>query len=718
MTASRGGQGAPAAALIAQNSPFVPPGLPFVRGPQVCAASKIMRPLRFLLAAGACVVAASFPVRGADEIVPLSFSVDLMDRSVDPGVDFAKFAWGTWAAHTEIPADKARWGAGDLLGQNNWQRIRGLLEDTAAHPGAPGTQRQKVGDFYATAMDTATIDAAGLKPLQADLDRIAAIRNVDDLVRYVGDAHVHIGGPLFGNFIYADLKDNNVINFYLAQGGLSLPTRDYYFDEKYAKFRTGFVAHVAKMFALAGAAEDAAKQDADTVMALETKLAEVSKTPTELRDPLANYNKLTVDAAAAGMPGFPLQLYLRAALIPESEHEIIVMQPKFFATLGELLGREDLAHWKTYLRYHALKDSAPYLAAPFEDENFRFFGKELNGTPQPEPRWQRVAKRMDPQIGFAVAELYVEKYFPPTVKARLEAMIAQMKDVLRDRIKGLDWMSAPTKEKALEKLSTYRVLVAAPPKWRDYSALSIGRESYYANVSAAAAFETKRQIAKFGKPFDRDEFLSTPHQVNAYNQPSANQLVFLAGILQPPYFDPAMDDAVNFGAICAVIGHEMTHGFDDKGRLYDSKGNLSDWWTKEDAANFTERAQKLVAQFNSYNALPGIAINGQLTLGENIADLGGVSIAFEALERTLQGKERKLIDGFTPEQRFFISWSQVWRTKTREDRMKNLLQTDPHAPGEFRAFGPLVNVQAFYDAFGIKEGAPMWRDPEKRAKIW
>ena len=677
-----------------------------------------MRKVGYFLFSLALGVANIGALRAADEMIPLSFNVELMDKSVDPRVDFAKYAWGAWAARTEIPADKSRWGAGDMLGQNNWTRIRGLLEDTAANPGAAGTHRQKVGDFFASAMDTKAIDAAGLKPLQPELDRIEAIKNVDDLVRSVAEAHVRVGSPLFNGSVYADLKDNTVIRFYLSQGGLSLPTRDYYFDEKHAKARSGFLEHVAKMLALAGAEAAAAKQQAEIVLALETRLAEVSKTPTELRDPLANYHKFTVDEAAAGMAGFPLPLYLHEALVPANQRELIVQQPRFFARVGELLKSEPLETWKIYLRYHALKDAAIYLATPFEEEQFRFFSKELNGVPQPEPRWQRVAKRLDPQIGYAISELYVAKYFPPNVKARLDAMLALMKEVLRDRIKGLEWMSEPTKRKALEKLGTFRVMVGAPPKWRDYSALKISRGNYYANVRAAAEFETRRQIAKFGKPFDRDEWLLTPHQVNAYNQPSANQLVFLAGILQPPYFDAAMDDAVNFGGICAVIGHEITHGFDDKGRLYDAKGNLAEWWTKDDAAAFTERAQKLVQQYNRYFALPGLAINGQLTLGENIADLGGVSIAYEALERSLRGTERKPIDGFTPEQRFFLSWAQVWRTRTREDRLKTLLQTDVHSPGEFRAFAPLVNLPQFFEAFGIKDGDPMWRAPELRAKIW
>lgn len=654
----------------------------------------------------------------AEPLPSLSFSVDLMDRTADPRTDFRKFAYGTWEAKTEIPADKSRWGGFDMLGQNNWVRIRGLLEDAAAKPGPEGSHRRKVGDFFATGMDTAAINAAGIKPIQGELDRIAAIKSVDDLIRHVADAHLHIGAPLFGGSIYADQKDNTVIRFYLSQGGMSLPTRDYYFDEKHAKARAGFLTHVATMLKLAGADEAQAKADAEVVLGLETKLAESAKTPTELRDPIANYNKMTVAEAAKSMPGLPLELYLRETLVPASETEIIVRQPKFFTRVGELLKGEPLDQWKVYLRYHMLRSASPYISAPFEDESFRFFSKELNGVPEAEPRWQRVARRMDSQIGFAVSELYIEKYFPPTVKAKLDEMVKLMREVLEDRIKGLEWMTAPTKEKALAKLASYRVMVGQPPQWRDYSSLKVSRESYYANVRAAAEYETKRQLAKFGKPFDRDEWLGLPHTVNAYNQPSANQLVFLAGILQAPFFDPAMDDAVNFGAICAVIGHEITHGFDDKGRLYDAKGNLADWWTKEDAAAFTERAQKLVDQFNSYHALPGVAINGCLTLGENIADLGGTSIAYEALQRSLRGKERTLIDGFTPEQRFFLSWTQSWRTKTREERLKTLVQTDVHAPGQFRAIGPLVNMPEFFAAFNIKEGDAMWRAPELRAKIW
>jgi putative endopeptidase len=674
---------------------------------------------RLLLAAFGLAVAALLPLHAAEDLIPMGFTVDMMDRTVDPKVDFAKYAWGGWAAKTEIPADKSRWGTFDGLGENNWRRIHGILEDAAAHPGDKGSERQKVGDFFASALDTAAIDAAGFQPVAPELARIAAIANLDDLARYVADADNHIGSPLFGTTIYADQKNNDTIVFYLGQGGLSLPTRDYYFDEKYAKPRAGLVEHITKMLTMVGDAPEVARKSAETVLVLETKLAGVSKTTAELRDPLANYHKMTIDEAAAAMPGFPLKTYLAALGLPAGEKEIIVSQPEFFAGLSGFLTGEPLDNWKTYLRWQALNSAAPYLSAAFEQENFNFFGQGLNGTPQQEPRWQRVARVMDGQIGFAVGRLYVEKYFPPEVKAHLETMIQMILGVLKERIANLEWMTGPTKEKALAKLATFHVIVGYPEEWRDYSKLSIDRAAgYYENVRRCSEFEAHRQLAKFGKPFDKKEWLRTPQQVNAYNQPSANQLVFLAGILQPPYFDAAMDDAVNFGAICAVIGHEITHGFDDKGRQYDAHGNLADWWTEKDADEFKARAQKLIDEYNAIEVLPGLYVNGQQTLGENIADLGGVSMAYEALERSLAGKGRKLIDGLTPEQRFFISWAQVWRTKARDDMTKKLISVDVHAPGQVRAYAPLVNLQVFFDAFGIKEGDPMWRKPELRAKIW
>ncbi|HEY4302020.1 MAG TPA: M13 family metallopeptidase [Candidatus Didemnitutus sp.] len=678
-----------------------------------------MKSSRFLFAALILLGAARLAAAATDDLIPMGFTVDMMDRSVRPGDDFAKYAWGGWAAKTEIPADKSRWGTFDGLAENNWRRIHGILEDAAAHPGARGSVGQKVGDFYAAAMDLAAVNAAGLKPLAPELATIAAIANLDDLARYVADAQAHIGSPLFGLNIYADQKKNDTIILYLNQGGLSLPTRDYYFDEKYAKFRTGLVAHIGRMLQFTGESSAAADDDAKTILALETKLADVSKTTADLRDPEANYHKMSIDDAAAGCGAFPLKVFLTASRIPATEHEVVIGQPEFFEGLGRAIGAEPLDHWKAYLRWHALNASAAYLSEEIESENFRFFGTVLNGTPVQEPRWQRVARTMDAQVGFAVGQLYVDKYFPPAVKEHLEGMIANILSILKDRIAALDWMTEPTKQKALAKLATFHVIVGYPEEWRDYSALDVDRTAgFYANVRRSAVFETDRQLAKFGKPFDKKEWLRTPQQVNAYNQPSANQLVFLAGILQPPYFDPTMDDAVNFGAICAVIGHEITHGFDDNGRQYDATGNLADWWTPADASAFKARAQKLIDEYDAIEVLPGLHVNGRQTLGENIADLGGVSMAYEALERSLVGKEHKLIDGLTPEQRFFISWAQVWRTKARDDATRRLIKVDVHSPGQVRAYAPLVNLQQFFDAFNIKDGDPMWRKPEVRAKIW
>ncbi len=674
-------------------------------------------PHLFLAVLGLAGTAVS-PLAAADAMIPLQFSPATMDLSVDPRTDFSSYANGGWFKSTEIPADKSRWGVGDMLGQNNWTRIRGILEDAAANPGAPGTTLQKVGDFYASAMDEKAIEAAGLKPIEPELARIAAIANLSDLALYVADAHRHGVGAFFGIFPYADQKDNNVMQLIAGQGGLSLPTKDYYLDEKYAKFRPLFAEHVAKIFQLAGATAEAATKDAATVLMLETELAKISKSVTELRDPIANYHKMTLDEAAALMPAFPFKAYLQAVGLPASETSLNVGQPEFFKGMNQLLSAQPLESWKVYLRWHALTDAAPYLTAAFDQENFRFFGTVLNGTPAQEPRWQRAARVLDSNIGFAVGEIYVARYFPPEVKGKLEAMVQNMREVLHNRINRLDWMTAPTKAKALEKLAKLRVVVGYPEKWRDYSDLTISRASYYNNVKAAAAFESRRQMAKFGKPFDKKEWLRGPQQVNAYYQPSAGQLVFLAGILQAPYFDPSMDDAVNYGAIVAVIGHEISHGFDDKGRLYDANGNLADWWTKEDADAFTARAAKLVDQFNGYEVLPGLKVNGAQTLGENIGDLGGVAIAYEALQRSLKGKERKLIDGLTPEQRFFIAWAQVWRTKYREDALRRYVASDVHSPGTVRAIGPLVNLPEFFEAFGIKEGDKMWVAPEKRSHIW
>ena len=672
------------------------------------------------LAAGLLALAAGLTLR-ADEAAKLpdtAFSVDKMDRSVDPRVDFAKYAAGGWYAKNQIPSDKARWGGFNELDQRNWANLRAIVEEAAANPGEPGSLKQKVGDFYASAIDTATINARGLEPIQADLAAIAAAKSTEDLIVLAAQMHLKLGSPFFGAAFYPDQKQSDTYGFYLSQGGLSLPSKEYYFSDKFARERWEFFGHVAKMLELSGVARADAYRQAEAVFAFEKSLAVNAKLPVELRDRIANYNKMTIADAVAAYAGVPLQRFIAELGVPAGVTDVIVGQPKFFEGLSLALKNTALDDQKAYLRWQLLRSSAAYLSEAFENENFRFYSTVLNGTPQQEPRWQRATKVVDGSIGEALGQLYVAKHYPPEAKARMDEMIANIKAVFRERLQKLDWMSDETRAKALAKFDRFEPMIGYPAKWRDYSAVEVKRDDYYGNVVRATLADSRRRIDRTGGKVDRSEWSMTPPTVNAYYSPVTNQIVFPAGILQPPFFDFNADDAVNYGAIGGVIGHEITHGFDDQGRRSDADGNLTDWWTEADAAKFRERAQKLVEQYNGYHALPGLAINGQLSLGENIGDLGGTSIAFEALQRSLAGKEKKLIDGLTPEQRFYISWAQQWRTLYRDDAMRLQIARGPHAPGNFRAFGPLVNQQEFFDAFGIKPGDPMWRKPEDRCKIW
>ncbi|HUL54488.1 MAG TPA: M13 family metallopeptidase [Opitutaceae bacterium] len=671
----------------------------------------------------------------ADDIEPPapSFNAAYMDPTVDPRVDFGRYAAGRWYQTTEIPADKAMWGSFNQLDERNRFLIRRVLEDAAAHPGEAGSLAQKVGDFYATAMDTAAIEAAGLKPVAADLARVDAVASVDDLFKVIAALHSRLvpppfnpsgafvapSLPLFSRGVQPDDKRSDTYILILSQGGLGLPSRDYYFDPRFEKHRAAYLDHMAKLLMRTGESAEAARAHAATAFALERALAEISKTPVELRDPIANYHKMTVDTLAAASPGFPVKTYLAAINYPAQAREIIVRQPDFFAAVGRMLQQRPLDDWKVYLRWRVVSDAAPYLSAALADESFRFNGTVLNGVPVMEPRWQRMARLLDAEIGQAVGRLYVDRYFPPEVRARLAALVANVEASMKAHLEQVDWMSAPTRAKALAKFARFRALIGYPPKWRDYSALTLHRDGFFENLDRAGRFEVQRQLGLIGRKVDRDEFGLPPQVVNAYFQSTANQIVFLAGILQPPFFDPALDDAVNYGGIGVVIGHEITHGFDDRGRLYDADGNLADWWTEADAAQFKARAQKVVDEYNQFEALPGLKVNGELTLGENIADLGGVTIAYDAFERSLAGKPPPpKIDGLTAEQRFFLAFAQLWRTQFRDDALRRQVMSNPHSPGQFRAFGPLVNLPEFYAAFGIKEGDPMWRSPEQRAKIW
>ncbi len=678
-----------------------------------------MKPHPLLVAAFGVVTLAS-TLAAADDLPPVPrFNVNYMDKSVDPRADFARFAWGQWSQDNPLPADKSRWGSFSQVDQYNQAGLKLILEAAAAKSHEPGSVEQKVGDFYASAMNTAAIDAAGTKPVETDLAQVAAIGNLTDLAHTLAVLHNSGVGGLFRVAVSADAKKSEVNALYAFQGGLTLPSKDYYTEERHAKVREGFVAHVTRMLQLAGDPPEAAAAGARKILEVESALANGARTPIELRDRLANYNKMATADLAAKIPAFPLTTYLAERGIGgPAAAEVIVGQPKFFENLQQQLTSRPIDDWKVYLRYHILRSAAPYLASAFERESFRFFSTELQGTPAMEPRWQRASRVVDDQIGEALGQLYVARYYPPEAKARMAELVANITAVMKDRLAKLEWMSEPTRQKARAKFERFYAKIGHPDKWKDYATVNVSRDSYFANVRASAEYEIKRNLAKLGQPVDKMEWGMTPPTVNAYFQGTTNTINFPAGILQPPFFDFTLDDAVNYGGIGAVIGHEITHGFDDQGRRSDANGNLVDWWTPEDAAAFEERALKIVEQYNAYEALPGVHVKGRLTLGENIADLGGVSIAYEALQRSLQGKERKVIDGFTPEQRFFIAWAQIWRTNIRDNEQKRRIETDPHSPGRFRSIGPLVNFQPFYDAFGIKEGDPMWVPPEKRAKIW
>ncbi|HWX21231.1 MAG TPA: M13 family metallopeptidase [Candidatus Binatia bacterium] len=658
---------------------------------------------------------------GATEKAPKvpRFSLDYMDPAVKPGADFYRYADGNWVKNDPVPPDKSRWGAFMELQERNWYLIHQILDDALASKPQTNSPTQKVADFFRSAMDTNRIEGLSFKPLQPDLKRIENLKGAEDLLRLLADFHARGIDAGFNRSASPDAKNSEVYAFYLGQGGLGLPDRDYYLTERFAKQREAYAAHVAKMFTLLGEAPDAAKTHAATVLELETALAKASKSRVELRDPIANYHKFTVADIVRDYPDAPLPVYLAAADLGNLS-EVIIRQPEFFKALYALATQRPLADWKVYLRWHLLRGTAPYLHAAAEEESFAFYGKVLREQQVQEPRWQRAARVIDGEIGEALGQLFVERNFPPAARARMLELVQNLKAVFHDRLQKADWMTDATRAKALAKFERFTQKIGYPDKFRDYSTVEIRPDDFLGNVQRADVFESRRELRRVGQPVDKTEWHMTPETVNAYFNPLQNEIVFPAGILQPPFFDIEMDDAVNYGAIGVVIGHEITHGYDDQGRKYDSEGNLNDWWTEADAKAFEARAQKVVEQYNAYEPLPGLHVNGELTLGENLADLGGTSIAYEALQRALAKNpaKRKKIDGLTPEQRFFISLSQVWRTNCREAEARRLVTVDPHSPGQFRAVGPHVNQKEFYEAFDIKEGMPMWRAPELRAKIW
>jgi putative endopeptidase len=655
---------------------------------------------------------------GTEPPVP-AFSVSYMDRSVSPAADFYSFANGQWVKDNPVPADKARWGGFSQLAERNSFLIHALLEEAASSDNPEGSPRREAGDFYASAMDTNRLEQLRFQPIAEDLKRINGVKSTDEFFRLLAQFHDEGVRGMFSAGVGPDAKQSTMYALGLDQGGLSLPDRDYYLKDSFASQRQIYREHVAKMFALLGEKPKEAAAHAGLVLAIETELAKASRSRVELRDPNKNYNKFTKAELLEKSPDIAWQVYLSERSLAGVPYAI-VGQPEFFGSLDKLVRSHPISDWKVYLRWHVLHASAPYLCHEAEVEDFNFFGKVLSGQLEQEPRWKRASRTIDRSIGEAVGQLYVEKYFPPEAKARMTDLVENLKTVFRDHLEKVDWMTDTTRAKALAKFARFTKKIGCPDKFRDYSSVKITRDDYLGNVRRAVAFEEHREIARVGQEVDRTEWDMTPPTVNAYFNPLQNEIVFPAGILQPPFFDATKDDAVNYGAIGVVIGHEITHGYDDEGRKYDAEGNLNEWWTEADSKEFDARAQKVVDEYGDFEALPGVHVNGKLTLGENLADLGGISIAYDALERDLarDPSKRKNIDGFTPEQRFFISFAQVWRTNIRDAEAKRLVTVDPHSPGRFRAVGPLVNYQQFFDAFNIKPGDPMWRAPELRAHIW
>lgn len=640
------------------------------------------------------------------------------DLSVQPKDDFDQFANGGWKKANPVPAAYSRWGAFNEVDEHNKTGLHAILERTAN--AEQRTQiEQQVGDFYASGMDEKAIAAAGLAPLRPELEHIAEIQTATEVQAEIARLHVYQVNAGFFLTSEQDPKNSVMMIAGAGQGGLSLPDRDYYLlpDEKSKKLREQYVAHVAKMLELAGDSAAVAQAGAQTVMKIETELAKASKRRVELRDPVANYHKMPLAEVQALTPHFDWKAYFTTAGFA-APGEIDIGQPDFFKAFDAQIAGVSVDEWKTYLRWHLLHAMAPFLSQAFVDENFAFFGKTLTGAQELRERWKRVLDTEDGLLGEALGQLYVKDYFPPESKARMLKLVGNLRSALHDRIESLEWMDETTKAKALAKLDAFGVKIGYPDKWIDYSSLKIDRGPYVLNVLRARAFDHHRDLAKVGQPVDRTEWDMSPPTVNAYYNPTMNEIVFPAGILQPPFFDAKADDATNYGGIGAVIGHEMTHGFDDQGRQFDAQGNLTDWWTPESAAKFKERSAAIVKQFNAYVSVDDLHVNGELTQGENIADLGGLKIAYAALQKALVGQKRQEIGNFTEEQRFFLSWATVWHTNIRPEEARRLVRVDPHSPAHFRVIGPLSNLPEFYKAFDIPVGAPMRRAPEERVSIW
>ncbi|WP_372751540.1 M13 family metallopeptidase [Labilibaculum sp.] len=643
-----------------------------------------------------------------------------MNLEVKPGVNFFEYANGTWMKNTPIPADKSRYGAFDILGESANEAVHNLLEEAAKTENAEeGSNLKKIQDFYATAMDVEKIEKVGIQPLLPEFERIASVKNASDLRKEL--VHLHKMGinALFSAGVEQDMKNTRVNRMYLGEAGLSLSDRDYYVadNETSENIRKEFVKHVAKMFELIGEDASLAKSNAARIMKFETRMAEKFNTRVENRNYPAMYNPKTVEVLEKEYPNFAWGSYFKE-LGADIKEYVITTHPRYLTELNKMLVEEKMDDIRLYLKWKVLDDAAATVGSELEKQNFAFYGTILTGATEQQPRWRRMSSVTGSVLGEAVGQLYVAKYFPPEAKLRMDKLVKNLKTALRGRIEKLEWMSDSTRTEALAKLDAFGVKIGYPDKWEDYSKLEVSTDSYAQNMWRAARFSFEKNIAKLGQEVDTEKWGMTPQTVNAYYHPMLNEVVFPAAILQPPFFYMNGDDAVNYGAIGVVIGHEMTHGFDDNGRRFDKEGNMRDWWTAEDTKKFNERSQKLVDQFNGFQAFDDLHVNGKLTLGENIADYGGLTISLEAYKMALKGEKPADIDGFNNMQRFFLAYAKVWKGNVRDTYLRKLIKEDVHSPGEYRVNGGLFNIPEFYDTFDISPEDPLYRTEEQRAKIW
>ncbi|CAN5915280.1 M13 family metallopeptidase [soil metagenome] len=679
--------------------------------------------MRGLIALGALIAASASALGAQATAHPNAIDPANMDTTCGACTDFFRFANGGWLSRTKIPAAYASYGSFYELNDRNVDVLHDIAEtDAAAVRAGKAPKRSaayKVGAFYGSCMDTAAIDRRGASPLKPELDMIGAIRTRTDLIRALGALELRAGLAPWGDGAVQDSKDAARTIAGLYQGGLTLPTKEYYTktDSLSAGIRVKFTAHVTRIFQLLGDSPDRAAAEARTVLDVESKLARASKSPVELRDPVANYHPMTLVQLDSLTPHFEWGRFYSAIGVPKVAR-VDVGQPEFFQSFDTLLTTLPVEDWKSFLRWRAAHAAAPSLSTPFVQENFRF-NQIFSGATELLPRWKRCVTNTDDKLGELLGQEFVKRTFPPQAKVRAVRIVDNLVTEFRLRIDGADWMTAPTKKEALVKLDAFARKIGYPDTWLDYSKVTIVPDSYFSNIRAADVWSSKRNWAKIGKPTNRTEWGMTPPTVNAYTNPLLNEIVFPAGILQPPFYDPKADDAVNYGAMGAVIGHEMSHEFDDQGRQYDKSGNLRDWWAKSDADRFVTEATKIEKQFDGYTVIDSAThVNGKLTLGENLGDFGGLTIAYSAMEHALGNRPRTMIDGFTPAQRFFLGWAQVWREVSRPESLRQQLNSNAHAPGEWRVNGPLSNMPEFRAAWGCKAGDPMVRADSLRPRIW